>query len=29
MNIRAFHRGDMLAPGLLPDCKIPVEILIP
>jgi Uma2 family endonuclease len=28
-TVREFHRGDALAPRLLPDCKIDVEILIP
>ena len=28
-TVREFHRGDTLAPHLLPDCSIPVEILIP
>src|SRR6266852_2896888 len=28
-SVREFHRGDVLTPQLLPDCRIPVEILLP
>jgi Uma2 family endonuclease len=26
---REFHRGDVLAPVLLPDCRIAVDVLLP
>ena len=28
-NVRQFHRGDVLTPRLLPECRIPVDILLP
>jgi Uma2 family endonuclease len=28
-NIRELQRGDTLAPSLLPDCEIPVDLLLP
>lgn len=28
-KIRALRRGEILAPQLFPDCRIPIEILLP
>ncbi|HEY2381399.1 MAG TPA: Uma2 family endonuclease [Terriglobia bacterium] len=28
-TVREFRRGEVLAPQLLPDCRIPIEILLP
>jgi Uma2 family endonuclease len=29
LTVREFHRGDTVAPSLLPDCRIRVDILLP
>jgi Uma2 family endonuclease len=28
-SVRELHRGEMLRPSLLPDCAIPVDLLLP
>lgn len=27
--VQEFHRGDVVAPGAFPDCRIPVDLLLP
>jgi Uma2 family endonuclease len=29
LTMREFHRGDVLAPQLLPDCRVSTDILLP
>jgi Uma2 family endonuclease len=28
-SVQELHRGDTLAPSLLPDCRVPVDLLLP